>query len=133
MARTPGQSESVRGVTITTVYGLIGWAVCGMTMGAAMAATRLDHALVIHALAAPVIFAALSCFFFRRFEWATPVRTAAVFVGVVIGMDLCVVALLIERSFAMFESILGTWLPFILIFVATWRTGVVVRRAAQQT
>jgi hypothetical protein len=31
--------------------------------------------------------------------------------GLSISMDAFVVALLIERSFEMFESILGTWLP----------------------
>jgi hypothetical protein len=35
-----------------------------------------------------------------------------------------VVALLIERSFKMFESIVGTWPPFLLIFISTWWTGV---------
>jgi hypothetical protein len=38
-------------------------------------------------------------------------------------MDLFIVALLIEKSFAMFKSILGTWLPFTLIFLATYFTG----------
>ena len=43
--------------------------------------------------------------------------------AVVILMDLFVVALFIERSFAMFGSFLGTRLPFALIFTATYLTG----------
>jgi hypothetical protein len=32
----------------------------------------------------------------------------------------------------MFESVLGTWLPFLLIFVSTLGTGIAVRRAARR-
>ena len=35
--------------------------------------------------------------------------------GKVVVLDILIVALLIERSFEMFTSILGTWLPFLLI------------------
>ncbi len=41
-------------------------------------------------------------------------------------MDFFVVALLINRSLEMFASPLGTWIPFALIFVSTWLTGLVV-------
>jgi hypothetical protein len=38
-------------------------------------------------------------------------------------MDVFVVALLIERSFQMFASLLGTWIPFALIFLSSWAAG----------
>ena len=104
---------------------------CGATMGVGMRVTTLEAALVIHALAAPVIFTALSLVCFRRAGPWSPLRAAAAFLGVVAAMDVLVVALLIERSFEMFESVLGTWLPFLLIFVSTWWTGLAVRRAAR--
>jgi len=93
-----------------------------------MKLTTLRAALVLHALAAPVIFAALSLVYFRRPGSWSPLRAAATFLGVVLVMDCLVVALLIERRLAMFHSILGTWLPFLLIFVSTWWTGLAVRR-----
>ena len=40
------------------------------------------------------------------------------------------VAMLIEGSFAMFASVTGTWLPFLLIFMATHLTGRVMGRTA---
>jgi hypothetical protein len=44
-------------------------------------------------------------------------------------MDFFVVALIIYQSLDMFRSLLGTWVPFFLIFGATWATGeLVVRR-----
>jgi hypothetical protein len=42
-------------------------------------------------------------------------------------MDFFVVATLILRSFEMFTSLLGTWIPFTLIFTSTWLTGIFVR------
>jgi hypothetical protein len=48
--------------------------------------------------------------------------TAAGFLAVVI-MDVFVVALLIQRKFTMFRSVLGTWLPFALIFASTYIVG----------
>jgi hypothetical protein len=117
------------GIASTVAYGLAGWVFCAATMGAAMAVTDLGHALFIHALAAPAIFVAVSFLYFRRFGASYPLRTAIVFVAVVIAMDLFLVALLIEKSFAMFESFIGTWLPFASIFLATWLTGIVLQRA----
>jgi hypothetical protein len=38
-------------------------------------------------------------------------------------MDATIVAPVFEKSYAMFASILGTWLPFPSIFVATYFTG----------
>jgi len=51
------------------------------------------------------------------------IETAIIFVSFVIAVDLFIVALLIQRSFEMFTSVLGTWIPFILIFVSTYLTG----------
>lgn len=125
----PGNDKKV--VTITIAHGIVGWALCGATMGIGMAATTLVNALVIHAIAAPVIFAGISLVYFRRFAYWSPLRTAAAFLGVVIIMDVFVVALLIERSFDMFGSPLGTWLPFLLIFLSSWWMGAAVQRSTR--
>jgi hypothetical protein len=39
-------------------------------------------------------------------------------------LDALVVAPLFERSYAMFRSVIGTWLPFVVIFAASWAAGV---------
>jgi hypothetical protein len=44
--------------------------------------------------------------------------------GFVIALDALVVAPLIERSYAMFRSFIGTWLPFAAIFLASWAAGI---------
>lgn len=127
-----GNNPATNGVAVVA-YGLTGWALCGLTMGVGMNVTSLEIALIVHALAAPAIFSALSVAYFRRSGSWSPLRAAAAFVGVVVFMDVFVVALLVQRSFEMFGSVLGTWLPFLLIFIASWWTGSAVRRAAHRT
>ncbi len=116
-----------REAVIALAHALVGWGLCGATMGIALAKTSLARALVIHAVAAPIIFAAVSSVYFTYFGYWSPVATAFGFVVVVIGMDFFVVALLIQRDFAMFRSVPGTWVPFALIFVATYAVGLAAR------
>ncbi len=111
-------------------FGAVGWAICGASIAIGFAVTSEFGALVLHAIAAPVIFAALSWLYFRRFAYVAPLRPAVLFVAVAISLDVVIVALLVERSFEMFESILGMWLPFGLIFAASWATGWLVRKHA---
>ena len=101
----------------------VGWMLCAAAMGIGMAVTSLNNALIIHALAAPVFFACVSLIYFHRFNYTGSLQTAFIFVAFVIAMDFFVVAMLINRSFEMFASLLGTWIPFALIFASTWMTG----------
>jgi len=110
------------------VPALVGWALCGVTIAVGRAVTSLRNALIVHAIAAPVIFAAAAFVYFREFHDTTPLQTAIIYVSLVIALDLAVVATLIEKSYAMFASILGTWIPFALIFAATYLVGMYVRR-----
>jgi hypothetical protein len=80
---------------------------------------------------APIFFTVVSLVYFNRFRYTTPLQTALIFVGLVIGMDFFVVALLINKSLDMFTSPLGTWVPFGLIFVATYLTGLVCAQQRQ--
>ena len=119
---------TIRHAAVIVVFALLGWALCVASIGIGFAVTTQTMALVVHAIVAPVVFAALSWVYFTRFAYTTPLVTAALFLGIVAALDLVVVALFILRSFAMFGSLLGTWLPFVLIFVATWATGTAVGR-----
>jgi hypothetical protein len=103
--------------------GFVGWFLCFATMGMGMALLSLDNALIVHAIAAPIFFGAVSFVYFTRFGHTKPLTTAANFVAFVIAMDFFVVALLINRSLEMFTSPIGTWIPFGLIFVSTYAVG----------
>jgi hypothetical protein len=83
---------------------------------------------ILHAIVAPIAFAGLSWLYFARFAYTGPLTTALLFLAIVVALDVFVVALLIERSFAMFASPLGTWTPLFLIFASTWGAGALVER-----
>ncbi len=72
---------------------------------------------------APLIFIGLSYSYFKYFNYTTPIVTALIFLLIVIGLDVFVVALLIQKSFQMFSNVMGTWLPFIFIFLSVFLTG----------
>lgn len=117
-------------IFVILFHAFVGWGLCGAIMGIGMAVTSIEITLIIHATGAPVIFAVLSLIYFRKFNYTTPLQTAAVFVGFIIFMDFFVVALLINNSFEMFASFLGTWIPFGLIFLSTYLTGKLLSRSA---
>jgi hypothetical protein len=111
-------------------HAFVGWVLCFATMGIGMATTTLNNALIIHAIAAPIIFGAIAWIYFSKFSYTSPLQTALIFVGFVIALDFFVVALLINRSFDMFASLLGTWIPFTLIFLTTYLVGLYRARAS---
>ena len=122
---------TTRKVLVILGYALIGWALCTASMMIGMAVTTLDTALIVHALGAPVFFFGVSLVYFTKFNYTSPFQTALIFVGFVIFMDFFLIALVINQSLEMFTSLLGTWIPFVLIFLSTTVTGRVVTR--QQT
>ena len=108
---------------IVLIYAFMGWTLCGVVMFIGTAVTSEFIALIIHAVAAPIIFAVVSSFYFKKYDLTTPLETAALFVAFVVLLDFVVVALLINKSLAMFGNVLGTWIPFVLIFISTYYTG----------
>lgn len=108
------------------MFGLLGWALCGAIMFVGMAVTSMQTTLTVHAIGAPIIFAVISWIYFSKTRYTSALTTAIAFVGIVIFMDFFLVSLIINRSLEMFSSIVGTWLPFVLIFLSTYLTGKLV-------
>jgi hypothetical protein len=122
----PFTSETMLQSVTIAVHAVVGWALCGAIIGVGRKVTTPRNTLIAHAIGAPMIFVVVSAVYFLWFGGTSPMVTATMFVAIVIFLDIFVVALLIEKSFEMFRSVLGTWLPFALIFLATWLTGTVV-------
>lgn len=118
-------------IVILLGHAAVGWALCAASIGIGMATTSLLNALIIHAAAAPIFFAGVSWIYFKKFGFTGPLQTAVAFVVFVIATDFFVVALLINRSLEMFSSLLGTWIPFFLIFISTYLTGRVAEKTAR--
>jgi hypothetical protein len=120
---------NIKQVIAIFIHAFVGWALCAATMGIGMAATSPEKALIIHAIAAPIFFMIVSLIYFKRFNFTTPLQTAVIFTVFVMIVDFFVVALMILKSLDMFASLLGTWLPFALIFTSTYLTGLYTSRS----
>ena len=123
---------NTRKVLIILAHAFVGWALCTASMLIGMATMSIEGALIVHAIAAPVIATIVSLVYFNKFNYTSPLTTALIFVSFVIVVDFFLIALIINRSLEMFASPLGTWIPFALIFAATYVTGTLVNRSAQQ-
>ena len=96
-------------------HALIGWAICGATVGVGRALMSVQSTLPVHAVVAPGAFALLTWHHCRRHP-ASPAATALAMVSIVAGLDVLLVAPVFELSYAMFRSIIGTWVPFASMF-----------------
>ncbi len=121
----------VQAGVVLVLCALLGWALCGAIMGIGRMVTTIENTLAIHAVGAPVIFAVITWFYATRCGGPSPLQTALVLVGVVIGMDAFLVAPVFEKSYEMFSSLIGTWIPFALIFLSSYLTGERVQRRKQ--
>jgi hypothetical protein len=117
------------GVVVT--HALVGWAYCGTIIGVGRRLLSVHTTLIIHAIGAPVGFALISYFYHRRFAYTSPSRTALAFLAVVFALDFFLVAPVFEKNYSMFSSLLGTWIPFALIFAATYVAGRFTSTAAK--
>lgn len=115
-------------ILIILGHAFVGWALCTASMAIGMATTSTQNALIIHAVGAPIFFTLVATVYFKWFAYTGPLQTAIIFVSFVILVDFFVVALLFLGSFEMFASLIGTWIPFMLIFAVTYLTGQQLRR-----
>jgi menaquinone-dependent protoporphyrinogen oxidase len=112
-----------RSLTRLLAYGFAGWALCAALMTLLLQMISTGAAIAIHVVAAPLIFTGIASGYFRARGAHDPLPTAIAFTVTIALLDAAVVAGLVLRDFAIFTSIAGTWLPFVLIFLATWATG----------
>jgi menaquinone-dependent protoporphyrinogen oxidase len=122
----PAVDFPARSLWRLAAHGVAGWAICAVLMAGLLQLFSTGIAVAIHAVAAPLIFAAVAVSYFGARGAREPLPAALAFAAIVALLDAAIVAGLILRSFAMFESVVGTWLPFLLIFLATWATGLVM-------
>lgn len=118
---------NLKKIIIVLIHAFIGWALCGATIGIGRAVTSIENTLIIHAILAPTFFTIISFFYYKKFNYTTPLQTAFIFMFFVIIMDAGLVAPVFEKSYDMFKSVLGTWIPFSLIFLSTFITGLMVK------
>lgn len=103
-------------------YATLGWAVAAVVMLGLLQLASPATALVLCAIATPLIFAPVAWCYFRAHGARDPMPTAIVFTAVAAILDLVVIAGALERSLAIFGSV-ALWLSFGLIFLTTWAVG----------
>jgi multisubunit Na+/H+ antiporter MnhC subunit len=123
----------IKKFSVVLAFALLAQALCWSIMVVGQMVTSIENTLIAHAIGAPIIAIVVSTIYYKKFNYTTPLQTALVFVSVVIAMDVFVVALLIEKSFEMFASPIGTWIPISSIFLATYLTGLVTAKQAETT
>lgn len=64
-------------IIIVIGHAILGWGLCGATIGIGRNLTSMENALIIHAVAAPVIFAMISMFYFKRANHFSPLSSSA--------------------------------------------------------
>jgi hypothetical protein len=110
--------------TISIVlFGLIGWALSEMTFYLARIHLGSYLSVLIHFVLSPLIFIILSYIYFRYINLTSALATAIFVTAILIGLDFFVVSLFIEKSFRMFTNVMVTWMPFLLIFLSVFLTG----------
>ena len=104
---------------------LILWGACGQVIFVGRKFLSQETTLRVHLVAAPVL-AFLAAWVHKELApgFDTLLRAATI-TGILMQLDALVVAPFFERSYAMFRSVIGTWLPFAAIFAACWFAGVV--------
>jgi len=101
------------------------WAACGAVMTIGRRLWPLETALRVHLVAAPLIAFLASAVHAALAPGFSPWLRAGALTAIVILLDAAVVAPLMERSYAMFRSLIGTWIPFAAIFVASLAAGAI--------
>lgn len=107
-------------------HALAAWAACAAIMGVSLRIAPTSVALALHAVAAPLVYAAIAVHYFRPRGAREPLPTAFAFVAIALALDAGIVSALVLDSFAMFASPLGSWLPLGLVFLVTWVVGLVM-------
>ena len=103
-----------------TGASLVLWGMCGGVIAIGRRIWSLQTTLYVHLLAAPIFAYGLSGLHRLAAPQFGSLPRAVAMTGAVMALDAFIVAPLFERSFAMFRSVIGTWLPFAAIFLASW-------------
>ncbi|HVP67646.1 MAG TPA: hypothetical protein VMT17_10335 [Anaeromyxobacteraceae bacterium] len=99
-----------------------GWAVAALAAAAGRAALPPGLGALVPVFAAPLVFFAATLLYWNHPRHLRPVLTAALFLAVAAGLDLAVAASL-RHGYAAFARPLETWLPYLLLFAASFGTA----------
>ena len=106
---------------------LVLWGACGGVIAIGRKLWSIHKTLRVHLIAAAIVAFLVAAAHRALAPDFDPLVRAAAITAIVMLLDALVVSPLFERSYAMFRSVIGTWLPFAAIFAACWAAGVWAR------
>ena len=106
--------------------GIVLWGSCGAVMAIGRKLWSLETTLHVHLAAAPLLAFVISLIHRSLAPTFNAVLRAVVLTALIIALDAAVVAPVFERSYAMFRTLVGTWLPFAAIFLGSLAAGILV-------
>jgi hypothetical protein len=120
-------------IVIIAAHALVAYVFCGAIVFIGRQFWTMETTLIVHAIGVPVVYFFVSLIYFTYFSYTTPLQTAAIFTLSAILLDVIIVATIIERSYDMFGSLIGTWIPFGSMFLTTYLVGILItKRKANQ-
>ena len=111
-------------------WGVATWLACGFVFAGTRSLLGVDAAVAIHLVAAPFIASGATFLLWNHPRHPGVVGTALTLAGTAALLDVVVVAPFLERSYTMFESLPGTWIPLGLILAASATTAALLSRPA---
>jgi menaquinone-dependent protoporphyrinogen oxidase len=106
-------------------HAVMGWAACALATAAIAAVAGTGVALAIDAVLAPAVFFLVARHYFHPRGARGAVVTAITFATTMLLFNLVAMSLLPRRGVAL-VSLVGLWLPALLIFAVTWAMGEIV-------
>ncbi len=100
-------------IIVILVHAFILWALCGATIGIGSSIYSMDMTLIIHLIGAPIFAALVSMVDFKRYQFASPMKTAIIFLSVIIVLDAGLVAPVFEKNLKCLKVLLELGDPFL--------------------
>ncbi len=105
------------------IAALVIWALCGAVMWLGPPRWGMTTAVRVHLVMAPVFSFCISLIHAWIAPGFDPLIRALSITTIIIVLDAGLAAPVFQKSYDMFRSPLGTWIPFVLIFLASRGAG----------
>jgi len=105
------------------IAALVIWALCGAVMWVAPPRWGMTTTVRVHLVMAPVFSFCISLIHAWIAPGFDPLIRALSITAIIIVLDAGLVAPVFQQSYDMFRSPFGTWIPFVLILLASWAAG----------
>jgi len=111
-----------RKIIAVLLYATVGWIIYRATMLIGYVPT-ISRVPFFFEIVTFLVFVVISYIYFKKFNYTTPLQTAAIFVSIVVVGDFIVIALSRPGALRFYASVPQVWLRFALIFLPIYLTG----------